>query len=130
VLDRFDLRVALARPAVEELLGGPPGERSAVVAERVAQARELARGRGLRANAEIPANRLDDIAPLSSDAEALLERRLRSGTLSARGLHRIRRVARTMADLDGAPAVVGAGPVAAALELRVAFSALAPSLAS
>jgi magnesium chelatase family protein len=130
VLDRFDLRVALARPAVEELLGGPPGEPSAMVAERVAQARELARGRGLRANAEIPANRLDDLAPLSSDAEALLERRLRTGTLSARGLHRIRRVARTMADLDGAPAVVGAEQVAAALELRVALAALAPSLES
>jgi magnesium chelatase family protein len=130
VLDRFDLRVALARPDVGELLGGSAGETSATVAGRVAQVRGLARGRGVRANAEIPANRLDEVAPLSNDAEALLERRLRSGTLSARGLHRVRRVARTLADLDDAPPVIGAGHVAAALELRVAFTALAPSLAS
>ena len=84
----------------------------------------------MRANADLPANRLDEVAPLSSDAETFLERRLRSGTLSARGLHRVRRVARTLADLDGAPPVVGAGHVAGALELRVAFDALAPSLVS
>jgi magnesium chelatase family protein len=130
VLDRFDLRVALARPDVGELLGGPPGESSATVGARVARARELALGRGVRANAELAANRLDEVAPLSSDAEALLERRLRSGTLSARGLHRVRRVARTLADLDGAPAHIGAGHVAGALELRVSLAALAQSLAS
>jgi magnesium chelatase family protein len=120
----------LTRPDVGELLGGPAGEGSAAVAARVAQARGLAGGRGVHANAEISANRLDEVAPLCSDAEALLERRLRSGALSARGLHRVRRVARTLADLDGAPPVIGAGHVAAALELRVAFTALAPSLAS
>jgi magnesium chelatase family protein len=130
VLDRFDLRVALTRPDVGELLRGAPGETSAVVAERVAQARELAAVRGVRANAEIGANRLDVVARLCGDAEMLLERRLRSGTLSARGLHRVRRVARTLADLDGAPTMIGAGHVAAALELRVAFAALTPSLAS
>jgi magnesium chelatase family protein len=130
VLDRFDLRVALSRPDVGELLRGAPGETSAVVAERVAQARELAAVRGVRANAELAANRLEELAPLSTEAEALLERRLRSGTLSARGLHRVRRVARTLADLDGAPAAIGAEHVAGALELRVAFDTLAPTLAS
>jgi magnesium chelatase family protein len=130
VLDRFDLRVALARPDVDELLGGQAGESSAAVAERVAQARELATTRGVRANAELAASQLDEVVPLSGDAEALLERRLRSGTLSARGLHRVRRVARTLADLDGAPTVVGAGHVAAALELRASHAALAPSVAS
>jgi magnesium chelatase family protein len=122
--------VALSRPDVGELLGGPPGESSQAVAERVACAREQAAARGVRTNAELTANRLDEVAPLRGDAEALLERRLRSGTLSARGLHRVRRVARTLADLDGAPPIVGAGHVAAALELRVAFDALAPTLPS
>jgi magnesium chelatase family protein len=130
VLDRFDLRVALSRPDVGELLGGTPGESTQVVAERVARARELGAARGVRTNAELTANRLDEVAPLYRDAEALLERRLRSGTLSARGLHRVRRVARTLADLDGAPSVIGAEHVAGALELRVAFDGLVPALAS
>ena len=46
LLDRFDLRVVVSRPDVADLLGGPPGESTAVVAARVAAARERARTRG------------------------------------------------------------------------------------
>lgn len=125
LLDRFDLRVAVSRPDVTELLRGVPGEGTAEVAARVAAARALAAERGVRANADIPASRLDDVAPLSPDAWRVLEYRLRVGTLSARGLHRVRRVARTLADLDGAPAVVGEEHVCGALELRTEPDALA-----
>jgi magnesium chelatase family protein len=124
LLDRFDLRVPVARPDVAELLGGPPGENSATVAERVAVCRAIAADRGVRANAELPVARLDHVAPLSPAAWRLLEWRLRAGTLSARGLHRVRRVARTLADLDGAPALVGEDHVCAALELRVEATSL------
>ncbi len=55
---------------------------------------------------------------MSPEAAALLERRLRSGALSARGFHRVRRVARTIADLDRVGAVVGELQVAEALSLR------------
>ncbi|PZS23327.1 MAG: AAA family ATPase, partial [Acidimicrobiales bacterium] len=75
-------------------------------------------------------NRLDEVAPLDEAAARLLERRLRAGALSARGLHRVRRVARTLADLDGAPRRVGVAHVAGALELRVGCSALVPAVAS
>jgi predicted ATPase with chaperone activity len=51
-------------------------------------------------------------------AERLLEHRLRSGSLSARGLHRVRRVARTVADLSGAPHLVDDEHVSLALGLR------------
>lgn len=118
LLDRFDLRVVVARPEVASLFGGPPGECSAKVAERVAAAREVAASRGVRCNAELPAWRLDDLAPLAPAAAALLEHRLRAGTLSARGLHRVRRVARTVADLAGAPRVVSDDHVCLALGLR------------
>lgn len=118
LLDRFDLRVLVSRPDVAELLGGPAGETSATVAERVASARAVAAERGVRANADLPAGRLDQVAPLSRGAWRVLEWRLRAGTLSARGLHRVRRVARTLADLDGAPAVVSEEHVCGALELR------------
>lgn len=101
LLDRFDLRVTVSRPDPGTLLGGPPGESTVAVAARVAEARRLARQRGVRCNAELPARRLDEVAKLSPAASTLLDFKLRSGTLSGRGLHRVRRVARTLADLGG-----------------------------
>ncbi|MBO0746786.1 MAG: YifB family Mg chelatase-like AAA ATPase, partial [Acidimicrobiaceae bacterium] len=106
LLDRFDLRVPVDRPEVSELLPAPEGrasneESTAVVAARVKAARRLAERRGVVSNAEIPGARLDHLAPLEPAAVRLFELRLRQGRLSARGLHRVRRVARTLADLAG-----------------------------
>jgi magnesium chelatase family protein len=81
-------------------------------------ARERARERGVRCNADLPAQRLDEVAPLSSMAAALLEHKLRTNGLSARGLHRVRRVARTLADLAGDGLVVSEEHVCLALGLR------------
>jgi magnesium chelatase family protein len=124
LLDRFDLRVVVSRPDAGAVLAGPPGETSAAVAARVAAARAMARERGVRANAELPATRLDELAPLQAAAGRLLEHRLRAGTLSARGLHRIRRVARTIADLAGAPGPLGEEHVCLALSLRAELAAV------
>jgi magnesium chelatase family protein len=118
ILDRFDLRVAIDRPAVDELLAATPEEPTAVVAARVAGVRRLAAERGVRANAELAAERLDDVAPLAPAAARVLERELRAGRLSARGLHRVRRVARTVADLDGSAGPIEDRHVYGALELR------------
>lgn len=123
LLDRFDLAISLGRPDVEDLMGGPPGEGSVSVAERVRFARLVAATRGIRCNAEIPPDCLDRFAPLSPDAAALLERRLRAGALSARGLHRVRRVARTLGDLDGTGPLINARQMAEALHLRDARGA-------
>ena len=124
LLDRFDLRVPVARPEVGELLGGPSGESTAAVAERVTAARDLAALRAVRANAQIPVGRLDEVAPLEPGAWRILEFRLRAGTLSARGLHRVRRVARTVADLDGVTGEVREEHLCTALELRTDVDAL------
>jgi magnesium chelatase family protein len=121
LLDRFDLRVAVSRADPAELLGGIPAESSASVAARVASVRALARDRGVRANADLPAQRLDAVAPLAPGAWSFLDDRLRSGALSARGLHRVRRVARTLADLDGGLDLVGEEHVAAAMGLRAGY---------
>ena len=118
LLDRFDLRVVVSRPDAGSVLGGAPGESSAAVAARVTAARGLARGRGVRCNAELPATRLDELAPLTAGAARLLEHRLRSGLLSARGVHRLRRVARTIADLGGDSGAVAEEHVCLALSLR------------
>ena len=118
LLDRFDLRVVVSRPDVAHLLGGPPGESTEVVAARVGEARARARSRGVGCNAELPAAVLDEVAPLTPAATAMLEHRLRVGSLSGRGLHRVRRVARTIADLAGAGEVVDEDHVCLALGLR------------
>jgi len=118
LLDRFDLRVVVGKPNVDELLRGGRGETSATVAERVAEARRRARERGVRCNAELPARLLDYSVPLTASASSLLEHKLRTNGLSARGLHRVRRVARTLADLAGDGDVVGDEHVCLALSLR------------
>jgi len=127
LLDRFDLRVHVERPEPDELLGSglrplEPPESTAVVADRVARARRLAEERGVGLNAAIPASCLDALAPLSPAARQMLEVRLRQGRLSARGLHRVRRVARSVADLAGRGGRVEVDDVHTALGLRAEVS--------
>ena len=124
LLDRFDLAIRVDRPAVDDLMSGCPGERTETASARVAAARGRAAGRGVRSNAELPGPTLDETAPLADDAAALLELRLRDGTLTARGLHRVRRIARTVADLDGSGDTVQTGHVHEALILRSRRGAL------
>jgi magnesium chelatase family protein len=122
LLDRFDLRVNVSRPDVDDLLGGAPGECTASVAARVHAARQLAAERGFGLNSALTNAQLDQVGPLTAPAARVLEHKLRSSALSARGLDRVRRVARTLADLDGAPHWVDEQHVCAALELRAALA--------
>jgi magnesium chelatase family protein len=124
LLDRFDLHVPVGRPSVSEILDSAPAEPSAAVAERVARARSLALRRGVATNAALPSASLEVYAPLTKGARGLLERQLHTGTLSARGLDRVRRVALTLADLDPSKMTVDEGHVAMALELRAGRTAL------
>lgn len=119
LLDRFDLRVHVERATAEDLLSTTAGERSAVVAERVARARAIARERGLRCNSEIPPARLPSVVDPEPAARRLLELTLKSGSLSGRGLHRVQRVARTLADLEGVEGRVQEAHVSLALQLRL-----------
>ena len=119
IIDRFDLRVGVTRPGIDELLATEPNEPTAVVAARVAEARRMAHERQGALNRAIRVRDLDDVAPLDSDARSALRRELESDRLSGRGYHRIRRVARTIADLRGAgDGNVTERDVALALELR------------
>ena len=118
LLDRFDLRVEVQPPASEVLIGGSPEESSSAVASRVAAARERARARGVRCNAELGSASLDEVAPLTARATDHLRAELERGTLTGRGLRRVRTVARTIADLQGDDGPIDAGVVQAALGLR------------
>ena len=125
LLDRLDVQVVLSPPEPDALLShsGTP-EATAAVAARVAAARARAAARGVCSNAALPTAELEVLAPLDDAARALLRRRLAGGELTPRGLGRVWRVARTIADLDGAAEAVGESHVAAALELRGAATLL------
>lgn len=119
LLDRFDLRIEVQPSDPEVLLGGEGGEPSPVVADRVLAARERSAARGAGVNATLGAADLEHLAPLSSEAAGFLERALRSGVLSARGLRRVRTVALTLHDLEGRPPPISLRAVSLALHLRV-----------
>ncbi len=118
LLDRFDLRVEVQPPASEVLIGGAPEESSAAVAARVTAARQRAAARGVRCNAELGSASLEEVAPLTDRATNHLRAELERGTLTGRGLRRVRTVARTIADLQGDDGPIDAAVVQAALGLR------------
>ena len=123
LLDRFDLRVAVSRPNTNELISPLRGESTLEIAERVAIARKLAFDRCGCANSALTREQLDLVAPLSKNAEQRLRRELEAGHLTGRGYHRVRRVARTVADLNGAPEVVDDTHLNLALMMRVDLAA-------
>lgn len=122
LLDRFDLRVGVSRPGVDDLLASGGGEPTVVVAARVAAARLRALDRIGMVNANIPPAQLDALAPLHPEARLRLRQELESEKLTGRGYHRIRRVARTIADLHGADDLVLDEHVLMALNMRVRLS--------
>lgn len=107
LLDRLDLRVHVARLTEEELLAATPGESSAAVAARVASARRLALERQGVPNAYLSGRELSASTALAAASQAVLGRIVRGLRPSARGLDRLLRVARTVADLSGS---AGVGP--------------------
>jgi magnesium chelatase family protein len=123
LLDRFDLRVRVEKPDAHDLVHGDAGETTAVVAARVELARERARARAEVPNARLGSAALARHAPLADAAADLLEDALREGRLSARGLARVRAVARTIADLGDGRVHLTVADVRLAMHLRVAMSA-------
>ncbi|MEI8239670.1 MAG: YifB family Mg chelatase-like AAA ATPase [Actinomycetota bacterium] len=119
LLDRFDLRVPVTRPAVDDLLAAGGGEPTTIVAARVAAARRRSLDRIGVLNADIPGPRLDELAPLTVEARRILRDQLEAEHLTGRGYHRVRRVARTIADLEGDLEQVDERHVVMAMQLRV-----------
>ncbi len=109
LLDRFDLRVELAPISVDEFRGiGKPEESSASVRERVLRARRLADdrhgGRGLL-NARLEAAEIRKHCSFDQDGWNLIKTVVEKDQLSARGIGRVLRVARTIADLAESPRI-------------------------
>lgn len=122
LLDRFDLRVRVERPSVDHLISNERGEPTVIIAERVAEARERAIARQGVLNSGLAPVDLDTHAPLESEALEALRFEMEKGRLSARGYHRIRRVARTIADLAPVETTtIDEATVALALEMRTSL---------
>jgi magnesium chelatase family protein len=125
LLDRIDLHIDVPALSPADLALPPAAEGSSAVARRIAaaRARQAARyvgvpaHRGIRTNAEADGALLDEIAAPDAGGRALLVRAAERLHLSARGYHRVLRVARTLADLEGTPSV-GRRHVAEALSYR------------
>jgi magnesium chelatase family protein len=124
LLDRIDLHIEVPAINASDLVLPPPSEGSREVAARVAAARKLQADRfaalgkpDLRVNAQAHGKVLDDIAPLDAASLKLLREAAEAMRLSARGYHRVLKVARTIADLDGAEAI-GRPHLAEALAYR------------
>src|SRR5438094_210352 len=109
LLDRIDLRLTIPRLTKDELLGASAGESSAVIRDRVIEARDRQRRRysalGITCNAHLPGPIARREARLCPDAERLLGRAVDHMALTGRGFDRVIKVARTVADLAGADRV-------------------------
>jgi magnesium chelatase family protein len=105
LLDRFDLVIAMHRPGPKDADLGigskkQASESSGEVAKKVALVREISEQRGFPSNACIPSGLLDDLAPMDDRAASILARHVASGSSSMRSIVKLRRVARTLADLE------------------------------
>jgi magnesium chelatase family protein len=123
-LDRIDLHLQVPGVAASDLVRRAPSESSASVAARVAQARQLQQERftalgrpDLSTNAQASGPMLEEIASPDEAGTRLLTEAARVMQLSARGYHRVLRVARTLADLNGAESL-GRAHLAEALAYR------------
>src|SRR5580704_14614671 len=107
LLDRIDLHIDVPAVAAADLILPPPAEGSAQVRARVAQARDIqaerygALGLAARTNGEASGAVLEQVAKPDNAGLALLREASEAMRRSARGYHRVLRVARTLADLDG-----------------------------
>jgi magnesium chelatase family protein len=131
LLDRIDLRVEVPAVSASDLIRPANAEKSAPVAERVARARTIQRerfaSRGLvsvATNAQAPTSIVEEIASPDAAGTALLKDASEKLGFSARAFHRVLKVARTLADLDGADKV-GRIHLAEAISYRMAGDRLA-----
>lgn len=103
LLDRFDMSLEIpALPKGTLAEGGDRGEATAVVKQRVLQARETMLARSSKVNALLGSREIEDYCPLKKQDAQFLEEALHRLGLSIRAYHRIIKVARTIADLEGA----------------------------
>jgi len=122
LLDRIDLQVDVpALPSKELMQGNPESERSDVVRQRVTLARDKQRQRNNVLNSQLSSQQLQQYCPLQADQKQLLQRASERMDLSARAIHRVLKVARTIADLESSE-TIEVTHLSEALSYRYKFS--------
>ena len=116
LLDRIDMHIEMPRLSFSEI-NGPPGESSLSIRTRVERARALQLDRNQTLNSHLGNEQLDGCCRLQEADRQLLQQAMERLQLSARAYHRILKVARTIADLDGA-VTVAASHLAEAINYR------------
>ncbi len=123
LLDRIDIHIEVPTVQYRELRGGAASESSAMIRGRVLKARGLQRERfssakeKIYSNAQMGTRQIRAFCELGADAEKLLERAMQQQGLTARAHDRILKVARTIADLEGAASLT-VGHIAEAIQYR------------
>ncbi len=121
LLDRIDLHIEVAAVDYNSIAASAPGESSAAIRSRVVRARALQKERyaayGVGYNAKLPAGLLDEMCAMSEAAQGALKRAFEGLGLSARAYDKVRKVARTIADLAGSPRIEAAH-IAEAVQYR------------
>ena len=117
LLDRIDIQIEVPAVPAEDLSRANSGDSSSVIRERVEQARARMIGRQEKENALLTTREIDTFCPLDEKGATLLKQAISRLGLSARGYHRILKVARTIADLAGVERISDA-QVAEAIQYR------------
>jgi len=121
LIDRIDLHLEVPQVPRKQLMDAPRGTGSAELRERVMKARQRQHARGHKnhkPNSALTGRELDALAPMAPEAKELLAQAMTELGLSARAYDKVRRVSRTIADLDGAD-TIGVEAVAEAIQYRV-----------
>lgn len=125
LMDRIDLFIQVPAVKYEKLTSDSPENQSHIVRERIEKAREIQKqrffaegGERLLTNSEMTLPQIKKYCKHDSESQELLKKYVDSGKLSARGYHRILKVARTIADLEGSESI-NRGHVSEALMYRI-----------
>ncbi len=122
LLDRFDMRIEVSPVSAFDMMQPPPKEKSADIRTRIQHAYEIQQHRlkhlpHLRKNADLGSQELEKFAWPDADGQKMLRQATQQLNLSARGFHRVLRVARTIADLAQSEKI-GLSHLAEALSYR------------
>jgi len=109
IIDRIDLLVELPYVKFEDLIQKPDEKLSPKISQRVAEARLIQKERfkneGILTNSEMNLKQIEKYCKLGAVEQDFIRQHVNSGKLSARGFHRVLKVARTIADLEKSPRI-------------------------